>query len=322
MKPLVTIIIPVRHRASLITRTLDSVVASTYRPLWLLIVDNGSTDETKAVCDDWANRHRSSTLRVDVIEEPTAGAPAARNAGLRRVETRYVYFFDSDDCFSADFLEDVERILRENRENPAECECDLLFTPVRQGRNGSMRVRDHEKSDRAAVQMISSMLSTHSMVLRTEWLRQIGAWDERLSIWQDWELGVRVLLNRPHILWATEKSYHEILLHENSITGASLVDRWEGTLEAMRVALEDVRAAKDMTKRELRSCLRALYLRAMIQAGRLLREHCPEGAQAYVDYAKEVIAHPTKPLRMWGMVLRNYVARGGRGAWRVARQLV
>ena len=185
-----------------------------------------------------------------------------------------------------------------------------------------MRVRDHEKSDRAAVQMISSMLSTHSMVLRTEWLRQIGAWDERLSIWQDWELGVRVLLNRPHILWATEKSYHEILLHENSITGASLVDRWEGTLEAMRVALEDVRAAKDMTKRELRSCLRALYLRAMIQAGRLLREHCPEGAQAYVDYAKEVIAHPTKPLRMWGMVLRNYVARGGRGAWRAARQLV
>lgn len=322
MKPLVTIIIPVRNRASLITRTLDSVVASTYRPLWLLIVDNGSMDETKAVCDDWANRHRSSTLRVDVIEEPTAGAPAARNAGLRRVETRYVYFFDSDDCFSADFLEDVERILRENRENPAECECDLLFTPVRQGRNGSMRVRDHEKSDRAAVQMISSMLSTHSMVLRTEWLRQIGAWDERLSIWQDWELGVRVLLNRPHILWATEKSYHEILLHENSITGASLVDRWEGTLEAMRVALEDVRAAKDMTKRELRSCLRALYLRAMIQAGRLLREHCPEGAQAYVDYAKEVIAHPTKPLRMWGMVLRNYVARGGRGAWRVARQLV
>ncbi len=322
MKPLVTIIIPVRNRASLITRTLDSVVASTYRPLWLLIVDNGSTDETKAVCDDWANRHRSSTLRVDVIEEPTAGAPAARNAGLRRVETRYVYFFDSDDCFSADFLEDVERILRENRENPAECECDLLFTPVRQGRNGSMRVRDHEKSDRAAVQMISSMLSTHSMVLRTEWLRQIGAWDERLSIWQDWELGVRVLLNRPHILWATEKSYHEILLHENSITGASLVDRWEGTLEAMRVALEDVRAAKDMTKSELRSCLRALYLRAMIQAGRLLREHCPEGAQAYVDYAKEVIAHPTKPLRMWGMVLRNYVARGGRGAWRAARQLV
>lgn len=322
MKPLVTIIIPVRNRASLITRTLDSVVASTYRPLWLLIVDNGSTDETKAVCDDWANRHRSSTLRVDVIEEPTAGAPAARNAGLRRVETRYVYFFDSDDCFSADFLEDVERILRENRENPAECECDLLFTPVRQGRNGSMRVRDHEKSDRAAVQMISSMLSTHSMVLRTEWLRQIGAWDERLSIWQDWELGVRVLLNRPHILWATEKIYHEILLHENSITGASLVDRWEGTLEAMRVALEDVRAAKDMTKRELRSCLRALYLRAMIQAGRLLREHCPEGAQAYVDYAKEVITHPTKPLRMWGMVLRNYVARGGRGAWRVARQLV
>ncbi|MBR0433264.1 MAG: glycosyltransferase family 2 protein [Bacteroidaceae bacterium] len=322
MKPLVTIIIPVRNRASLITRTLDSVVASTYRPLWLLIVDNGSTDETKAVCDDWANRHRSSTLRVDVIEEPTAGAPAARNAGLRRVETRYVYFFDSDDCFSADFLEDVERILRENRENPAECECDLLFTPVRQGRNGSMRVRDHEKSDWAAVQMISSMLSTHSMVLRTEWLRQIGAWDERLSIWQDWELGVRVLLNRPHILWATGKSYHEILLHENSITGASLVDRWEGTLEAMRVALEDVRAAKDMTKRELRSCLRALYLRAMIQAGRLLREHCPEGAQAYVDYAKEVIAHPTKPLRMWGMVLRNYVARGGRGAWRVARQLV
>ena len=322
MKPLVTIIIPVRNRASLITWTLDSIIASTHRPLWLFIVDNGSTDETKSVCDDWANRHRSSTLRVDVIEEPKAGAPAARNAGLRRVETRYVYFFDSDDRFSSDFLEDIERVLRENRENPAESECDLLFVPVRQGKNGSMRVRDHEKSDRAAVQIISSMLSTHSMVFRTDWLRQIGAWDERLTIWQDWELGVRALLNRPHLCWATEKSYHEILLHEDSITGASLVDRWEGTLESMRVALEDVRTAKDLTKHERRSCLRALYLRAMIQAGRLLREHCPVGSQAYMDYAKDVIGHPTKPLRMWGMVLRNYVARRGRGAWRVARQLV
>jgi len=289
----------------------------------MIIVDNGSTDDTKRVCDEWANAHRSSNFRVDVIEEPRAGAPIARNTGLMLVETRYVYFFDSDDFFSPDFLTDIETKLRNNNESEStEGDWDLLFTPVRQGKNGSLRTRSYEKSKRAAVQIISSMLSTHSMIFRTAWLKEIGGWDERLSIWQDWELGVRALLNKPNMCWATEKSYHEILLHDDSITGASIVKSWEGTLEAMRVALDDVNAAATLSKHAKADCLRALYLRAMIQAGRLAREKCKEGSKAYISYANDVIAHPTKPLRFWGKVLRNYVEMGGRGAWRVARQLL
>ena len=315
MKPRLTIIVPVYNRASEVVATLETIAASTHRPLWMIVVDNGSTDDSKAVCEEWANRWRSTSLRVDVVEEPYGGAPAARNMGLRLCETRYVYFFDSDDRFSPDFLEDVETTL-------LDVDCDLLFTPVRQGAGDSFKVRHYEPTGRASLQIIMSMLSTHSMVFRTVWLREIGGWDERLSIWQDWELGVRALLHQPSVHWQTEKAYHEILLHRNSITGASAAERWEGTLEAMRVVKDEVQATESLSPHEYANCWRALYLRAMIHAGLLSREGCEEGAQAYTAFAMEMIPHPTKPLRMWGMVLRNYVASGGRGAWRVARQLL
>lgn len=316
MNPLLTIVIPVYNRERLIIRTLDSIAAAQKVPVSLILVDNNSSDRSRAVCDEWADLHRSTTFRIDVLKEQRPGAPSARNLGLQHVETPFVYFFDSDDLFSTGFLSDVQSLL--DGQSSVQ-ETDLLFVPVQMRQGGRLQTRDYERSNEPSVQIVTSMFSTLSMVFRTEWLRSIGGWDERLSIWQDWELGVRALLHCPHILWATDKSYHEVLLHDDSITGASASARWTSALEAMKVVYQEVKEASLIRVDEKERCLRALYFRAHIHAGLLSREGCTEGASVFSDWAREMISSSSLAQKLYGRFLRGYTSKGGRGAWRLAR---
>ena len=108
----VTVIVPVRNRSGVIVRCLDSVVAQTYAAVRLIVVDNGSTDDSRSVVADWLEAHAPRFLEGHLLDEPRAGANAARNCGLRTVTSGYVAFFDSDDEMSPDFLAAMLSALR------------------------------------------------------------------------------------------------------------------------------------------------------------------------------------------------------------------
>ena len=88
----ITIIIPVYNRAGIVGPTLDAVAAQTWRPLNVILVDNASTDNTLQVLNQWKKSVERPDFKVEVIEERTPGASAARNAGLRRATTRWTMF--------------------------------------------------------------------------------------------------------------------------------------------------------------------------------------------------------------------------------------
>ena len=316
MKYGITIVLPIRNRAHCVVKTLNSIAESRRQPEELLIVDNGSTDHSAAVCQEWAAANSGEVFHVQVLSEPQPGANRARNLGLAACQTPYVCFFDSDDRFDADALTDIHEALT------AQPETDLLFLPVQQATaGGAERVRSYKESLSPAVHILNGMMSTESMVFRTEWLREIGGWNEGLTVWQDWELGVRVTLQQPRVQWLTNRAYHHVLLHAESITGANFTQTLTGTLNTMRQALKEVHETEGLTKRERHQALRALYFRARIMAGKLLREHNKEGATAYRQLSLECLPHAAKPLKMTGFWIEHYVAAGGRGAWRAALAL-
>ena len=315
MKGLISIVVPVRNRAHCVTRTLDSIVVSTYRPIEVIVVDNGSADDSLNVCNQWAERQAGEHLNVVVLQELKSGGNAARNRGLAEVRGEYVAFFDSDDLFSGEALEDIAHAVGQE-------ETDVLFLPVEQEVDGVVNVRAYEKSTAPKTQIMNGMWSTASMVFRTQWLRNLGGWDERLSVWQDWELGLRVLLHQPRVVWLTSRPYHHINVHPDSVSGVNFSETLEGTLQTMRIAAEEVKAAESLTQWERGRCLRALYFRARIMEGQLRKEKNSKGAEKYRILANEVIAHPLKPVVMWGHLLSSYTAAGGRGAWRLALRLL
>src|SRR6187455_3206898 len=93
--PLVTAILPVHDRAACVARAIESVLGQTYRNIELVVVDDGSTDETAAV----VSRYRGAAT---ILRQDNAGAYAARNLALRHARGELVAFIDSDDAWLPD----------------------------------------------------------------------------------------------------------------------------------------------------------------------------------------------------------------------------
>ncbi len=100
---LVSIIIPTHNRRDLLPRTLGSVYRQTYRPLEIVVVDDGSTDDTLGLLEQFKGQTPSDTS-LRVIGQSHRGAPAARNVGFRESSGEYVLFLDSDDELERDMV--------------------------------------------------------------------------------------------------------------------------------------------------------------------------------------------------------------------------
>ena len=111
-EPILTVVMPVRNRAALLPRTLLSIERQTLRPLKTVIADNGSTDSTPQIIEQWRQRVEPQGISVTVVSEPRPGASVARNAALAKVTTPYTLHFDSDDEMLPDHLAMVDAYLR------------------------------------------------------------------------------------------------------------------------------------------------------------------------------------------------------------------
>src|SRR5262245_46867592 len=100
----VAAIIPVFNRPRAVLEAMDSVLAQTHQPAKLIVVDDGSTDETPAVVEEWL-RAKHPPFEARLVRQPNAGAAAARNRGVAEAQGCEVYaFLDSDDLWPADYV--------------------------------------------------------------------------------------------------------------------------------------------------------------------------------------------------------------------------
>lgn len=282
----VTIVIPVLDREGLLPRLFSSLEAVTYRPLEVMLVDNGSKDGSLELCNRFA---RESMLPVTVLTEPERGANRARNLGLLSCHTEWVYFFDSDDELSPDFLDVLA---------PQARGCDLVAFPTQMEIGGKLVRRSLFPSLSPARQLLSASLNTQGMLLRTAFLRQTGGWDERASVWQDWELGFRLLHRKAEVKWYTARAFHILHQHNGSITQQT--DNFE-RIQTMKLVLE----TPGLTSAEQR----ALNFRSQLLAGQT-------GEDVHLPLAVSLAT------RCVGRLLKLYTRLGLRGAWRMAMLFV
>lgn len=99
--PQISVIIPVFNTFRYLCRCIDTVVLQTYHPLEILLVDDGSTDGSGRICDDYARKYQN----VRVCHIPNGGASLARRKGLELCSGEYVAFVDSDDVVEPDYIE-------------------------------------------------------------------------------------------------------------------------------------------------------------------------------------------------------------------------
>lgn len=117
MNDLISVIIPVYNVENYLRECIDSVLAQTYTELEVLLVDDGSTDGSGAICDEYARQDS----RVRVIHQANGGLSAARNTGLRIARGQYISFVDSDDVVGAHFLEVLYRGIQKEHTKLSVC---------------------------------------------------------------------------------------------------------------------------------------------------------------------------------------------------------
>lgn len=100
MNELISVIVPVYNIENYLPRCLHALSEQTYKNLEILLVDDGSTDSSGAICDDFA----AKDSRVRVIHKPNEGAWSARNVGKEASRGDYLFFPDGDDFFHQDLL--------------------------------------------------------------------------------------------------------------------------------------------------------------------------------------------------------------------------
>lgn len=301
----ITVVIPVRDRERLIVRCLDSVKAQTWRPLKVVVVDNGSTDRTRDVVEEWIRLNSAPDLQVSLIDEPNPGAARARNRGLSAVDTEFVLFFDSDDVMHPDLVKEaVTGFTNERKVDIVHWRSRLILG------GGKVPKRKFNVSDYWRYQIYHALFSTQCFAVRADYFRQIGTWNESLPVWNDWEVGIRLLLGNPAMI-AVDKVLVDIYPQKESITGEnfhSKAGEWERAIDAAE------KAVADSGRKDSAWLIDMINYRRAILAAHYQREKRPDLAMPLLEKA---LNHKnlTKRRRRLLKMLYKYTALGGRGAY-------
>ena len=193
-RPLASVIIPSHNRRALLIEAMDSVRAQSYRPLELIVVDDGSTDGTAEAVAAWIEAQKDAPdFQALLLVQPNAGAPAARNWGFAAARGAYIQYLDSDDLLGPEKIATAARILARDPEVDMVCAgMEILDTAT-----GARR--RFEGADLAArptpAEIALRMSQTMIPVFRRAVIHAAGPWDEHLAALQDWEFFARALLH-------------------------------------------------------------------------------------------------------------------------------
>ena len=182
-EPLVSVVIPTYNRAAYLAEAIDSVLNQRYRRLELIVVDDGSTDDTPAVAARYAGAIR-------YVWQPNSERGAARNHGLRLAQGEFIAFLDSDDLWTPDKLDwDLDHFQRR-------AECGLVYSDTlivdaakRPGRRERRRRREGQVT---AFLLHQNFVAMSAHLVRTRVMRDAGGFPEDCSLAEDWETWVRV----------------------------------------------------------------------------------------------------------------------------------
>ena len=111
---MISVIIPVYNKEEYLRQCVDSVLAQSCRDLEILLVDDGSTDESLSIC----RAYEKEDSRVRVIEKENGGASSARNLGIEEAKGEYIGFVDADDWIEPGMYETLQAFLSDNEEYP------------------------------------------------------------------------------------------------------------------------------------------------------------------------------------------------------------
>jgi GT2 family glycosyltransferase len=182
---LVSVIIPTHNRGLLLEKAIRSVLAQTYPHREIIVVDDGSTDDTRS-------RVQAYVPSVRYIYQPNQGAAAARNTGIAHGRGEYVAFLDDDDLWLPRKLELQAKLLVENPR------VGLVYTwrllTDLEGHVLPQIQRPMHRGNVLGELLLGCFVVPSVVMVRREWLDRVGLFDTGLRTGEDWDLWLRLAI--------------------------------------------------------------------------------------------------------------------------------
>lgn len=260
--PLVSAIIPTYNRARLVCEAIESVLCQTYSHIEIIVVDDGSTDNTPDELKHFGNRIR-------IITQRNAGPSSARNRGIAASHGELIAFLDSDDLWLPTKLERQVQLLQRSGEAVPCCLCNIMmhWTGKKVSSFEISRMRPVLEEglwlNPAEVLATRFLLFNQGAVIRRSTLDAIGGYDPRLRLLEDYELALRLALvgpwtfiREPLVVWReTAGSCYQGSRGDDTHVQQLLEQILERSLAASRSRRQNARAAQliaDESKRAQR----------------------------------------------------------------------
>lgn len=208
MNKLVSAIIPTYNREKTICRAIDSILNQSYKNIEIIIVDDGSTDDTLKLLKKYGSRIR-------VVKQCHKGANVARNRGIKEAKGEYIAFLDSDNYWDFEKLEKQIILLQQERD------AEICFCKVRVEDGGRDYIVPSQKIDCNCLGEIlkkGNVVDTSTLLLRRSILDEAGGFDEIMPRLQDYELIFRLVNKFKYKVVYIDEVLVTNVMQNNSIT--------------------------------------------------------------------------------------------------------
>lgn len=313
---LVSVIIPTYNRASYLIQSIESVLAQSYRNLEVIVVNDGSTDETRAILEPYRSR-------IAYYEKTNGGKSSALNLGLKHISGEYVWVFDDDDIALPELVESHMSVFE------SQTQIDFVYSGYAffEGNDSNnvietVEARAHPDAEMVGELLNGNFISGVSVLVRKRCYDRVGCYDERLIRAQDYDMWIRLaragfragVIGRPLVrvrkhdgLRGSEKDRFDtsVLIEKHLEYHRIIMQKvyWEVPLDV--ISPEMANAPDDP-----RRYLRALLKRTWIVANRMLVEETTRDLRIVRDLLSQYRElHLDERQREFLAALRDYATK-------------
>lgn len=232
--PLLSVVVPVYNVENYLHRCIESILGQTYRNLEVILVDDGSTDASGKICDEYAVKDG----RIKVIHKENGGLVSARKAGLAIISGQYATFVDSDDWIECNMYEELMGLISDAKADVATSGCIRDYGTHCVVQKERIEPGYYEGED-LVEKLLKKMISTDSFFLgnimvhvcdkifKSGLLVKIySKVDNYINVGEDAACVYPYLLNANKVV-VSGKAYYHYCMRSDSVMGTKRKDEWE-----------------------------------------------------------------------------------------------
>ncbi|AFY40840.1 glycosyltransferase family 2 protein [Nostoc sp. PCC 7107] len=244
-QPLVSILIPAFNVEAWLVETLESALAQTWQNTEIIIVNDGSTDNTLAIAKSFASS------KVKVISQENRGQSASENRAFQEAQGDFIEYLDADDLLAVDKIErQIQLLGNSSSEFVASGEWARFYKSP----DEALFIPQPLWTDMSPVDWLVCAWENHLMMHGAAWLiprpiaERAGNWDERLSLINDFDYFSRILLNSQGVKFCQGAKTYYRSGDTNSLSGSKSRRAWESAFLALELGTSNLLAREDIPK--------------------------------------------------------------------------